>query len=189
MRRTTILMILAAALCSGQMCGSSTNPPLVTGGNQNICGRSYFDSTYRVGFNPPPGAGQSRQGPIMPSADLNRVWTWRTTTPSTEFSFVVLKPVAEKTLAEFRQAWLDTFRAGNDFTVLNESYVTLSDNAQGWYLALSPNGEQGINSEFVLTVTLGRLVYVNAVYSADYVTDAQADQIGAALISLCADFN
>jgi hypothetical protein len=181
--------ILVAAACSGQMCGSTGTNPGGNNGNQNICGRQYFDSTFHVGFNPPPGAGQPRQGAANPAADLNRAWTWRATTPPTEFSLVVLEPVAEKTLAEFRQAWLDTFNQGSDFTVLNESFVTLSDGAQGWYLALSPNDQNGINSEFVMTVTQGRLVYVNAVYSADYVTDAQADQIGNSLISLCADYN
>ncbi len=186
MKRLAFLMAVAAA-CSGQMCGSS-NVPNDGGGNTNICDRQWFDSTYRVGWNPPTGTG-SAQVSSFESADLSRKWSWPATTPPTEFSLMVLKPMAEKTLAEFRDAWLDTLRAGTEFTVLNEAYVTLSDGAQGWYLAISPNDKQGINSEFIMTTTQGRLVYVNAVYSADYVTDAQADEIGDALISLCADVN
>lgn len=184
MKQTALVLMVILVSCSGQMCGSTGTG--TGGGVQNVCGRQWFDATYRVAFNPPPGADFRLPAPV-PSADLNRAWTWSETTPPTEFSLVVFKPMAEKTLAEFRDAWLSTLAEGGEFTVMNESYVMLEDGAQGWYLALSPKDRQGINSEFMMTVTQERLVYLNAVYSADYVTDPQAEQIGDALISLCAD--
>lgn len=181
------LVISVLLVCSGQMCGTSTTTGLPSGGATNICGRQWYDSNYRVGWNPPPGIGTVRFGPYVASADLNRAWSWDATTPPTEFSLVMLEPLAEKTLPEFRDAWLDTFQEGGAFTVMNESYVSLSDGAQGWYVAVTPTDKQGISSEFMMTVTHGRLVYLNAIYSADFITDAQADQVGDALISLCAD--
>lgn len=185
MKRLYFLLLVVVA-CSGQMCGDSSGGTN-TGGNRNICGRQWFDSTYRVGWNPPAGIGSARLGTLMPSAALNRAWTWEATSPPTEFSLVVLKETAETTLPEFRDAWLDTFNASGEFTVLNDAYVSLSDGAQGWYVAVSPNDKEGIISEFVMTVTQGRLVYLNAMYSADLATDAQVKQIGDALITLCAD--
>ena len=182
-----LLLALAVAVCSGQMCGEANTTP--TGGSSNICDRQWFNLTYRVAWNPPTGIGAARAGSSVASADLNQTWTWEATSPETKFSLVVFKSLAEKTLPEFRDAWLDSFQQSGEFTVLNESYVTLSDGAQGWYLAVSPADDASVLSEFVMTVTQERLVYLNAIYAVNYVTEAQAEQIGDALISLCADLN
>lgn len=185
MARRSLLILVAAAACSGQLCGNQTGS---TGdGDTNICSRRWFDPTFRVAWNPPAGIGSPRIGTSVASAALHRVWTWKATNPDTELALVVFEPLAEKTLAEFREAWLDVLRQNGGFTVLNETYVTLSDSAQGWYLAVSPADDAGLITEYVMTVTQERLVYVNAVYGVNAVTDSQEKEIGDALISLCAD--
>ena len=67
--KRALLMLLTAAACSGQMCGTSGSS-LVTTGQKNICGRWYYNTTYRVGLDPPFGIGQPSTGGTITGADL-----------------------------------------------------------------------------------------------------------------------
>jgi hypothetical protein len=176
------LALLMLVVCSAQTCSL---PDTTT--DKNICDRNWFNGTYRVGIDLPSGVGAAHAGTTVNGADLNVAWDWDVIDPAVTFSVVVFEPLVEDTLAEFREAWLETLTANNQFVIMIEQYMSLDDGTQGWYLAITPTNQEGINIEYVMTVTQGRLVYVSATYGADLVSDTQADQIGEVLQSLCAD--
>ncbi len=182
-----VLVLAVAAACSGQMCASSGSSGTAgLGGRQNICGRSWFDSTYRIGVELPSDVNPPQSATVSDGIEAEYVWQWPASQPPVEFSVAVFQQGSE-TLADYRQAWLDFVQNGQQFTLLNEANITLDDGAEGWYLAVSPLSDDGINQEFVMTVTQNRLVYVSALYGVSVVTDQQVEQIGDVLHSLCAD--
>ncbi len=176
------LGLLALVVCSAQTCSLPTPDPA-----QNICDRNWYNGVYRVGIDLPTGIGAARAGDPINGAVLNVAWDWSIINPAVEFSVVAFEPLAEQTIAEFREAWLSSITAAGQFNIMIEQYVTLNDGAQDWYLALSPKNQDSINIEYVMTVTQGRLVYVSASYASNLVSDTQADEIGEVLRSLCAD--
>lgn len=183
--RRMLLTLLAVVVCSGQMCSSSSS--FDGSGTKNVCGRNYFNSAYRVGIELPAGIGALRAGSYLSGTALHVGWDWDVTDPPVEFSLVVFEAMAETTIEEFRESWLAAFSAAGQFNIMAEKFITLDDGGKGWYLAVSPKAEAGVNVEYVMTVTQEQLVYASAVYAPELVSDAQADEIGAVLYSLCAD--
>ncbi len=176
------LMLLVA--CSGQMCTTTTTP--TDTGEQNVCSRSYYDATYRVGLTPPDGSGEAQDGGALDGVALNKQWTSNETSPATVFALVVLDPTQETTLAEFREVWLNELEMTDGVSVLNEEYKLFDNSEQGWWYSMTSTSTPGQVSEFMLTTVFGRLAYVGVSYP-DTATDEQKQAITNVLMSLCTD--
>ncbi|MBI4578970.1 MAG: hypothetical protein HY718_04655 [Planctomycetes bacterium] len=179
-----LFVLLVMVACSGQFCGEAA--PTETG-PKNICDRSWYSDTFRIGVDFPADIGEQRNADAVEGLDLNLSWNWNVIDPPVKFSLVVFQPAQENTLVQFRQAWLDALEEDGNFDILNEAYITLDDGAQGWYLAIARKDKPGVINELVMTVTQGRSAYVSAAYSTELVSEAQVDQIGDVLHSFCAD--
>jgi hypothetical protein len=175
-----LLVLLVMVACSGQMCGTATTNT----GIPNICGRAYFEPTYRIGIDLPAGVGVPQGGETNNSVALKQTWDWATN-PASKFVLVVSTPVGSTTLEQVSQDSLTAFQQGN-FTVMQSFKVALDDDADAWYFALSPNDKDNISLEMVMTLSQGRLITLSATYSSTLPQD-KTDAIGATLRSLCAD--
>lgn len=172
--------LMAVAICSGQNCGT----PVETGPT-NVCDRSYYNETYRVGVTPPPNSTFSN-GALTESTDLNARWMWNDFDPAIEFALVVVKPTQETTLAEFKQVTLDELNKTDTSTIESQEDVTLDSGSAGWRVAVSSTENPGEIRELVMAVSNGRLV-TYAVNYPDTLSAEQIQQIRDILLTLCAD--
>lgn len=184
--KKALLLFAVMVLCSGQMCSTDTTlSGLDTRGEKNVCGRSFFEPTFRIGIDLPAGVGVPQSSGISSSISRKLTWDWSGTSPATKFILVISTPVRETSVEEVAQASLASFEQAN-LTVLQSFKVTLGDGAGAWYFALSPKDKNNTNVEVVMTMSQGRLVTFSATYITT-VTTEQADAIGATMRSLCAD--
>jgi hypothetical protein len=184
--KKALLILLVAAACSGQLCGpTASDDGLDYSGRQNICGRSYFNSKYRVGVNLPEGTGSPDSGATDNNIALKLTWDWTGTEPAAKFILVVSANIGDVGLAQVAQDSKATYEQ-NNFNVMSDFSLKLDDEGDAWYFALSPKAQDNINLELIMTVSQGRLVTLSATYPST-LSQAQTDAIGAALHSLCAD--
>lgn len=175
-----ILAVTVAVACSGQMCGVGGDT-----GPVNVCGREYYNSTYRVGFNPPEDA-TAQAAALSGSAVLHQEWTWNEVSPAIKIGLVVVQATGQNTLAQFRQIWLDAMNDNSDITILENQYVTLDSGQQGWLVSATNRTIPGEVSKFMVAVANGRMVYLGVPYP-QTLTSQQLATIDAVLGSLCAD--
>jgi hypothetical protein len=180
--RRLLFVLVALVACSGQMCGDTSGTDT---GATNVCGRTYYNETFRIGLNPPvdeaPATGDAVDGLV-----LNEVWTWDAVSPAIEFKLMVVGATTETTLAEFRDGWLAGLAEDETITVTGDNYVTLDNGQQGWLLVLTKSDNPGKVSKSMMTVTNGQLAYLRVVYP-ETVTAEQLATIDGVLDSLCSD--
>lgn len=193
--KKAILLLAVIVACSGQMCGTSAgfkagigDGALDTGGERNICERSYFESTYRIGIDLPAGVGLPQSGDTNSSVARKLTWDWNGTNPATKFILVVSRPVSVTSIDKVGQDSVASFKQSG-FTVMQHFKFKLDDGADAYYLGLSPNDKDNTNVEVVMTISQRRLITLSATYITTGTTAGQTDAIGAALRSLCADVN
>ena len=180
MKKLIFVLLAIVVCCSGQMCGSTATNT----GPQNICGRNFFEPNYRIGIDLPAGIGLPKAGSIDSNIALKQTWDWATN-PVSKVVLVVSAPVGDVTLDQAAQESQATFEQ-NNFTVMVNMQVTLDDGSNAWYFALSPNDQDNINVEAVMTLSQGRLVMLSATYASS-LPKATTDAINAMLQSLCVD--
>ena len=132
----------------------------------------------------PAGIGLPKASPIDSNIALKQTWDWATN-PLTKVVLVVSAPIGNVTIDQVAQESQTTFEQ-NDFTIMVSMPVALDDGANAWYFAISPNDQDNINVETVMTLSQGRLVMFSATYSST-LPQTTTDAIGAMLQSLCAD--
>lgn len=184
--KKALLVLVALVACSGQKCVTTPiDSGLNTSGQMNVCDRSYFESTYRIGIDLPTDIGTPQSSDTNTSVARQLSWDWSATSPATKFILVISTAVSDTGIEQVAVDSAASF-AENNFTVMESFNVTLDDGAEGWYFALSPNDKADTNVELVMTLSQERLVTLSATY-ASTITTEQSDAIGAALRSLCAD--